>query len=193
MTDELPTYTYQFYKFVWSSIRLTRPYKQFFIFTGFISATCDWINAYGTTRHRKSVNSRRSKLYIRLKAFHRKHVILSCYMISAWFYSLYIQPFVHAKPYNCTQQINPNESRLSDNTNLILHTDKQNAPLIGRTPLQNKILLQALYAFQAPQKQLAHTCFDSDAFDICVNTGASSTCTPSKDDFIPDTYVLITG
>ncbi len=195
VTDELPTCTYQFYNFVWSSIHLTRPYEPFFIFSGFISTTCYWIHAYGTTRHRKPVNSRRSKSYIpvRLKAFHRKHVILSCYMISAWFYSLYIQPFVHAKPYNCTHQIDPNESRLSDNTNLILYTDEQNAPLIGQTPLQNKIFLQALYAFQAPQKRLTHTCFDSDAFDICVDTGASSTCTPSKDDFIPDTYVPITG
>ena len=106
---------------------------------------------------------------------------------------MYVRPFVHTRAYKCTEKQIISEPDYFENTNLLSHTDECDEPLVRRTPLQNKILLQTLDAFQAPRKRTSHTHFDSDAYDICVDTGALSTCTPSKDDYIDGSYVPLTG
>ena len=73
------------------------------------------------------------------------------------------------------------------------HTDEKHTPTVSRTPLQNKMLLQSLEAMQAPRRQHKNVHFDSDSFDICVDTGASLTFTPSKEDFISDSCVPLEG
>ena len=55
-------------------------------------------------------------------------------------------------------------------TDLLQFTDERITPQISRTPLQNKILLHTLEGLQAPRKRHKHVHFDSDAFDICIDT-----------------------
>ena len=179
----------------WTTIVLEhiKQYESVLFFIGFNFAIYYWVSVVSAAVHKRPMKSNRLRLRVRLRALHRKYVVLSCYMLSAWFYSLYVQPFVHLRPYRCTKQPVLNDSDFCHNTNLILRTDKCDEPLIRRTPLQNKILLQTLDAYQAPCKRTSRTHFDSDTFEICVDTGASLTCTLSKEDFIPDSYVSIEG
>ena len=168
-------------------------YKTHLFFTGFSFASSYWRSSVSAADHIKPIKSKGAQPHVHFRAFHRKYVILSCYMLTAWFYSVYVQPFVHTRPYKCTEPQFLSKPDLFNNTNLIYHMDECNKPLVQRTPLQNKILLQKLNAFQTPQKQVSHTHFNSNAFNICVNIDTSSTCTSSKDNFVINSYVPLKG
>ena len=54
--------------------------------------------------------------------------------------------------------------------------------------------LENLHAYTLQPSKCSRTLhLDSDSFDICIDTGASSTCTMSMDDFVPGTYRKLTG
>ena len=137
--------------------------------------------------------SLRQKSRPRIFGFHRKYLILSSYMYSAWFYSLYVYSAVHNIQKIYTPDRNAFLNNPVHNLNVLEHTDEDTVPLVSRTPLQNKIILDALMAYQAPRRRHKNVHFDSDSFDICVDTGASSTCTSSRDDFVPGSYVNLEG
>ena len=114
-------------------------------------------------------------------------------MYSAWFYSLYVHSAVQNIQTIHTPDKNAFLNNPVHNLNVLEHTDEGTVPLVSRTPLQNKIILDALMAYQAPRRPHKNVHFDSDSFDICVDTGASSTCTSSRDDFVPGSYVTVEG
>ena len=157
------------------------------------SPTCKFKNHH-VIRH----NSVNQKPHPNFRAFHRKYMLLSYYMYTAWFYSMYVKSHLENRCFFQTVNFlnKTGKSCFKENQqahNLIKLTDKKDAPLIPRTPLQNKILLHTLEAMQAPRKRQKNVHFDSDSFDICVDTGTSSTCTPSKEDVISDSYTPLTG
>ena len=137
--------------------------------------------------------SSRQKSRPRLFCFHRIYFVLSYYMYSAWFYSLYVHSVVQNVQKIHTQTTNTLLNNPVCNLNVLEHTDEDTVPLVSRTPLQNKIILNALMAYQAPRRWHKNIHFDSDSFDICVDTGASSTYTSSRNDFFPGSYVNLEG
>ena len=67
-------------------------------------------------------------------------------------------------------------------------------PSLVRIYLKNNILLNQLCAYaSAPSCSTRTVHLDSDSFDVCVDSGASSTCTIEKRDFIPGTFHSLTG
>ena len=54
-------------------------------------------------------------------------------------------------------------------------------------------LLQRAYTSTTHQQSTTKTRFDSDSFDVCIDSGASSTCTMAMSDFIPGTYKSLSG
>ena len=133
-------------------------------------------------RHVNNNTSGKQKGISRLYAFHRKYLILSCYMLTTCFFRLYAQPVLdNARVPNTICQkgtrhdITTERQHKIENDTLLTFTDEKYDPIVPRTPLQNKILLSAPTAYQAPRKRNKNVHFDSDSFDICVDTGASST------------------
>ena len=61
-----------------------------------------------------------------------------------------------------------------------------------RHPEINIYLLLNLRCYLAPKKHWRKK-FDTNSFEICANSGASSCATPDKIDFIPGTYNYLTG
>ena len=147
-----------------------------------------WVKSHSVTSTEIHDQSSNTKVY----AIHHKFMMLSHYMISAWIHSLFIRPllqniFQHKPmPTKHTQPPDPSKD-------LLQLTDEKFTPQISRTPLQNKVLLHTLKGLQAPRKRHKHVHFDSDAFNICIDIGASSTCSSSKDDFLPGTYTALHG
>lgn len=72
-------------------------------------------------------------------------------------------------------------------------TDELEIPTHARPSSINSILLERLHALSAATVHRSCVTFDSDAVTICVDTGASSTATMSKSDFVPGTYKPVTG
>ena len=63
-----------------------------------------------------------------------------------------------------------------------------------RDSFENKILLNALQAHVATPSRSTHTVyFNSNSFDVYINSGASSTCTMHRQDFIPGTFHSLSG
>ena len=87
-----------------------------------------------------------------MHAYHRKYMMLSFYMFTAWFYSIFVQPLLenmHQHKPTVSKHMDPPDPNLNDE--LIRATDEGNAPRVTRTPLQNKILLHTLEGLQAPR------------------------------------------
>jgi len=160
--------------------------------TGFFQWFASIYMIYHTTRKstKKATahNSPRS-------SFHQKHMILSCYMLSTWYVSTYMKhnmylqsplDLISGKIFGC-------ELRNGTHTNKFTHL------FPTRTKSEAHQYLHHLNAFQAlPTKSGHNVFFDSDSFYICLDSGASTSCTMSMEDFIPDTYhklsdVSITG
>ena len=67
-------------------------------------------------------------------------------------------------------------------------TDEFIQPIYFRSFENNRLLLNATVT-----SSNAGTSFDTDSFPIIIDTGASSTSTPYKSDFIPDSYKPLKG
>ena len=125
--------------------------------------------------------------------FHHRHMLLSHVMLSAWFVSTYLQHYCILRlPH---QYFTQNQTTLANaGSTLRSHTDEYQRPVTMRDSHLNKLLFSELSAYVAkPTKHVKTTFFDSDSFEVCVDSGASSTCTMERNDFLPDTFQPISG
>ena len=129
----------------------------------------------------------------RLNAFHKKHMLLSYVMLSSWFISTYLTNFYVMAVTDFGIPRYDSTSRPVSHS-LYKDTDEYTVPHTKRDLLANKIFLNELRAYAAaPSKCNRSFHMDSDSFDVCIDSGASSTCTMNKDDFIPGTFHAIQG
>ena len=75
---------------------------------------------------------------------------------------------------------------------LLENTDEATCPMTKRNPEINRYLLSNLRCYLAPEKHWRKN-FDTDSFEICANSGASSCATHDEIYFIPGTYKHFTG
>ena len=73
------------------------------------------------------------------------------------------------------------------------NTDGATFTMMKPHPEINLDLLSNLRCHLAPKKLYIKTKFDTDYFDICANSGASSFATPDEIDFKPGTYKHLNG
>ena len=91
---------------------------------------------------------------------------------------------------------NFSSSKLFDHvaqTNLITSTNESYNSYLVNKRKQLKLQLQHLHAFQSNLNKKNAFVFDSDSFPVVFDSGASSTSTSEKKDFIPDTFVPMSG
>ena len=82
----------------------------------------------------------------RIFGFHRKYLILSSYMFSAWFYTLFVRANLQNTFTYPKNSFTPIDKFYGHNFDSLLSTDEQDTPLIPRTAFQNKVLLRELTA-----------------------------------------------
>ena len=79
------------------------------------------------------------------------------------------------------------------NKKLLKHTDESTRPMTTRHPEMNNELLSHLQCYLAPKQHWKKIMFDTDSFEVCADSGASSSSTQDKNDFIPGTYKTLDG
>ena len=130
-----------------------------------------------------------------LRAFHRKHMLLSHIMLYSWFISIHLR---HCTVIGTMEFLNPTRdqtSRLRANLGISTfppypHTHNTNFYQFDTGPS----CIDDLRAYAAqPSKSTWTLHLDSDSFDICIDTGASATCTMTADDFVPGTFQKLKG
>ena len=78
------------------------------------------------------------------------------------------------------------------NNQLLEKTDETTCPMTTQHPEINRNFLSNLRCHLDPKKHRRKR-FDTNSFDICADSSASSCATPDKIDFIPGTYKNLTG
>ena len=78
------------------------------------------------------------------------------------------------------------------NNELLENTDEATLPMTTQYLEINRYLLSNLRCHLAPKKHWRRKKFETDSFNICANSGASSCVTPDDIDFIPGTYKHLT-
>ena len=140
-----------------------------------------------TSRSHKH-RTRHSPYKHNLRAFHRKLMLLSHVMLLPWFISTYLR---HCTVIGCTDFLNPNRDQTSRLRHLLGISTFPRCTFGTGTRLSYLDDLRAYAAHPSKSSRTLH--LDSDSFDICVDTGASATCTMSKNDFVPGTYQKLKG
>ena len=85
-----------------------------------------------------------------------------------------------------TRKFFPTDNKLIENT------DETTRPMTTRNLEINQDLLSNLRCYLAPKKHWRKK-FDTDSFEICADSGASSCATPDDIYLIPSTYKHLTG
>ena len=143
--------------------------------------------------HDSQTPKRKSRLPHGTACFHKRHMLLLYVMLLPWFISTYMKNYAIIS----TSTLSPTRYKYDSNPvfrDLRNCTDEYYTPKLIRDPIQNKILMNELQAYVASPSRSTRTVYlDSDSFDVCVDSGASSTCTMNRQDFIPGTFQSLSG